>query len=678
MMHSSDFVMGELVPDGLAVRMLSRPLLSQPVVSAVFAAARLTRGGSARADIYCGWGRKATGLRAQSLARRYNAECWLLEDGFLRSVERADPALSMVIDDHGIFYDASVPSRLEQLIPVPIDAAEYWRACNIQQQWCQAGVSKYNDAPEFSGVLPENYVLVLDQVCGDASISYGRASAASFQHMLAAALAENPDSTVVVKVHPDAYTRGKVGHFDPRQLATMPRVVVIAENCHLVRLLDAAQAVYVVTSQVGFEALLRHKTVRCFGMPFYAGWGLTIDEQTLEGRRGHASLAQLIHAALVRYSVYMDPFTQQLCEIETIIEYVRMQRSMRCRFALYGDLAATGFSRWKRPVLSAFLRGHPLTFFSDPSSVLVNQGAMTPVVWGSDRGAGLQRSLIRVEDGFLRSSGLGADLITPLSWVFDDLGMYYDARTVSRLEYILSSQDFDDSLLERAMNLRARIVSEGVSKYNLAGSRWSRPANAARVVLVPGQVENDASLRFGGCGITTNLALLQAVREQCPDAWIVYKPHPDVVSGLRRGDIDSAAYQALADEIVLNGESTQMLAEVDEVHTMTSLLGFEALLRNRNVVCYGHPFYSGWGLTTDVTPIPRRTARRTLDELVAAALILYPVYVSRKTGSYCSPEQAVNELIEWKQAGPSRMPIWRRLLRVVLRLWAASGLRKYA
>jgi capsular polysaccharide export protein len=35
--------------------------------------------------------------------------------------------------------------------------------------------------------------------------------------------------------------------------------------------------------------------------------------------------------------------------------------------------------------------------------------------------------LWRMEDGFIRSSGLGSDLLAPLSLVLDKTGIYYDA-----------------------------------------------------------------------------------------------------------------------------------------------------------------------------------------------------------------------------------------------------------
>ena len=87
-----------------------------------------------------------------------------------------------------------------------------------------------------------------------------------------------------------------------------------------------------------------------------------------------------------------------------------------------------------------------------------------------------------------------------------------------------------------------------------------------------------------------------------------------------------------------------LLARVDEVHTLTSLTGFEALLRGIPVVTYGQPFYAGWGLTTDLNPPARRTRKLLLDALVAGVLILYPHYIDPVTSLACGPETVLDRL----------------------------------
>jgi len=332
-----------------------------------------------------------------------------------------------------------------------------------------------------------------------------------------------------------------------------------------------------------------------------------------------------------------------------------------------GTIYACDFSSWKRPAVRRFFEGANVVFVR--SALAVPAGA-TLAVWGRKPIPGpLADSvkLIRLEDGFLRSVGLGADLIRPLSWVGDSRGIYYDATAPSDLEHLLATTAFSPELRRRAQSLRERIVACGLTKYNLGQSSWQRPNTAQRVLLVPGQVESDASLRYGAPGLRTNLGLLRAVRAANPQAYLVYKPHPDVLAGLRAKGAGEAEASACCDEQVADVGMDAMLAEVDEVHVLTSLAGFEALLRGKPVTCHGQPFYAGWGLTTDTQPLPRRRRRLNLDELVAGALLLYPRYMSRDSGRLISAEQALDELLAWRAADGRGVPWWRKLFRVVLR-----------
>jgi len=328
---------------------------------------------------------------------------------------------------------------------------------------------------------------------------------------------------------------------------------------------------------------------------------------------------------------------------------------------------ALGFSAWKKPVVRGFFEGAKVVFVDSAGQVPKDS---TLAVWGLNPIPGTLAEgvrLIRLEDGFLRSVGLGADLIRPVSWVGDRSGIYYDATRPSDLELLLQSKEFTAKELDRAKDFRKRVVALGLTKYNLGRAVWQRPAGAGRVILVPGQVESDASLRFGAPGLRTNIGLLRAVREANPNAYLVYKPHPDVLAGLRAAGEGEGAALAWCDERVEDADMAALLAEVDEVQVLTSLTGFEALLRGKAVTCHGQPFYSGWGLTEDKIPHPRRNRRLSLDELVAGALIAYPRYLSRADGRPISPEQAVEELLAWRGRDSGRLPWWRFLFRIALR-----------
>jgi capsular polysaccharide export protein len=617
------------------------------------------------------WGRKPSAARAQALAARWRLPLLRLEDGFLRSVGlgAVEPPLSLVVDDVGIYYDASASSRLERCILSPLNPSQRERARGLIAIWRAERVSKYNHAREFGGRLPARYVLVADQTAGDASLRFGLAEASSFQRMLEAALVENPACTVLLKVHPEVMAGTKTGHYDLANLSRHPRIQVLAEDVHPPSLIEHAEAVYAVTSQIGFEGLLWGKRVRTFGLPFYAGWGLTEDDLAAPERRGVVPLENLVHAALVDYPRYLDPETGRRCEAERLLAWMGLQRRRREHFPL--ELSALDFSCWKRPIVRNFFQGSRVRFVRRAPAVPTGT---TLAVWGHKPVAGTLPDsvrLLRLEDGFLRSVGLGADLVRPLSWVMDGRGIYYDATRPSDLEHLLQTTSFDESLLVRAGALREQLVTAGLTKYNVGAKGWQGPiaeeSTKKRLILVPGQVESDASLAYGAPGLCRNLDLLRAVREANPEAYVIYKPHPDVVAGLRRQGAGEGGAALWCDELVVDVAMGELLPRIDEVHTLTSLTGFEALLRGKRVVCYGQPFYAGWGLTEDKLPVARRSRQLTLDELVAGVLIEYPTYVSRTTGRFTTPERALEELQLWRKLGASGWPWWRKALRWVLR-----------
>jgi capsular polysaccharide export protein len=219
----------------------------------------------------------------------------------------------------------------------------------------------------------------------------------------------------------------------------------------------------------------------------------------------------------------------------------------------------------------------------------------------------------------------------------------------------LRETTFPPALLQRARLLMARLVSEGITKYSAGATRveLAVPVGTRRL-LVPGQVANDLSVRLGGAGVAGNEDLLARVRAANPDAYIVYKPHPDVEAGHRPGAMLDAHSLRHANIVLRGVPMAALITAVDEVHTLTSLAGYEALLRNRRVVVHGQPFYAGWGLTEDLAPLPRRDRKLSLEELSAGLLLLYARYVDPVTGIPCPAEVLLDRLATptlWR-AGP--------------------------
>jgi capsular polysaccharide export protein len=471
--------------------------------------------------------------------------------------------------------------------------------------------------------------------------------------MLDAALAENPADRVVIvmpgvigdTLHPslaDAAARG---------------ALIIGRDLDPWALVERAARVYSAGGETGFLALIAGVAVSAFGRAFYTGWGATDDRALVPQRPFRRTIDEIFAGAVLIATRYRDPFRNIGAAFDEIVailaDWRRLDEANR-RIAV-----CVGMSFWKRRRIADFVRssaGVPVfrrTASGALDAALRQREAPGRAIagWASRLPAGIAAAaaragvtLILVEDGFIRSVGLGSDFLPPASLVFDTSGMYYDPRVKSDLETLLGEAEFAPALVARAQRLAAQLVARGITKYNLAdrGPGVAVPSGK-RGILVPGQVEDDLSIQLGGGEVRTNLALLAQVRAANPGAFIIYKPHPDVMAGHRLGAVPEAEARRFADAVVREASTAALLAIVDELHTMTSLAGFEALLRGRRVVVYGRPFYAGWGLTTDQLP-QGRARPLSLDELAAGVLILYPRYLDPLTRLPCGPEVVIERL----------------------------------
>ncbi|MBC2777433.1 capsular polysaccharide biosynthesis protein [Parasphingopyxis marina] len=643
------------------------------------------RSPSAATDAIAGWGYKPTAKHARALAEKRGLPYIALEDGFLRSIdlgEAGTPPLSLVADDLGIYYDARGPSRIETLLEdggwqTPELLA---RAEAAMQRIAETGLGKTNAAPPFDPrTLPEKSrrrVLVIDQTLGDASIEGGLADTGRFAEMLETARKDEPDAEIIVRRHPAVAAGLKKGCIPARSLRG---VTLVDEEARAADIIAKVDSVYCVTSLAGFEALIQGKDVRCFGMPFYAGWGATRDEIGCKRRTAKRSTVEIFAAAYLLYSRYVDPISGEPTTLEATIDRLLHWRMMADRNE--GHFAAIGFTPWKRAAVRNILSGPRNSISFHRSVITARHKARATggkiLIWSGKEDAETRDALARasvpvwrMEDGFLRSRGLGSDFHLPASVVLDDRGIYYDRHTASRLETTLEHRALPPELTARAARLRESLVAAGISKYNVGDAPELTPVPGKETLLVVGQVEDDRSIERGTADIATNLGLLEAARADYPGAHLVYKPHPDVETGNRKGGIAEADLDRLADQVVRNANIDLCLGACDRLATMTSLAGFEALLRGKPVTTYGGPFYAGWGLTEDRLALDRRTRRLTLDELVAGTLLLYPRYIHPPTGLPCTAEEIVSWLSEDAPAPGHKRWRWLRAL------WASVSGKK--
>lgn len=266
------------------------------------------------------------------------------------------------------------------------------------------------------------------------------------------------------------------------------------------------------------------------------------------------------------------------------------------------------------------------------------------------------RTFLCVEDGFIRSVGLGKSGAPAISVVVDDLGLYLDAVSPSRIERLIATSH-TPAWLDAGARIRGRITTARISKYNIGRThslepRGSQPEDARRKrVILADQVYGDRSVVGALAGAHTFSRMLADARAASSHAEIVIRPHPDVTSGYRRGYLSAheTGFANTPDGL----DAASVLDDCDEVWTVSSQLGFEALLRGIPVRTYGMPFYAGYGLTDDVAvgdaAVVARARRRgsltgpaAIDALAAASFIRYPRYAHPDTGSPMFADDAID------------------------------------
>lgn len=533
--------------------------------------------------------------------------------------------LGLIIDRNGACNAGAQRSDLEQHLATALldDRAALDHAGELVERLIFSGLYGSNSGAPDVTTPPAPYTIVI----AEPALGLDR-----LREMLVFAQTEHPGMP--------AYVWNESGTSELDDVDLGDRVSIVPVGTNYWTLLEGAAGVYCHSSFAGFLAIYAGHKPRVFGTPFYAGWGLTQDETDLPHRRRALTRAQLFLGAMIEFPFWYDPFEDARADLSRVVDIIEAEHSVLR--ADHGPKVAVDLSAWKRP--------HMRGFFGQTGSLRFGRKATEEnelvLHWGMKNPD--ETSSVRIEDGFLRSKGLGAAHFAPLSLVADDLGMYFDATGESRLEKLISaSVDLPRSAIARAERLRRRVLDLRITKYNLGQSASILASSDQKMILVPGQVEDDASIRYGCDTVSTNLALLERARMENPDAFLIYKPHPDVVAGLRAGEIAATQAQELANAVLPDASPADLLDLVDEVWTMTSLMGFEALMRGKAVTCLGLPFYAGWGLTQDLgLATLRRKERPTLDQLVHAALIDYPRYLDPKTGLICPPEVIVDRLAD--------------------------------
>ncbi|MDR2341931.1 MAG: capsular polysaccharide biosynthesis protein [Campylobacteraceae bacterium] len=617
-----------------------------------------------KSGVFYGWGRKKSGFEAISLAKKHKTSFVLLEDGFIRSLGLESDlfaSFSLIEDSVGIYYDATKESTLERILNSYDFKNDKKLLTEAEEAICfiiKHNISKYNHAKELS----EDYfqdnskkrVLIIAQTKNDVSLKYGLSDKFSILNIIKTAKEENENADIYLKIHPQALNKTKESDISIKDIPSYCKI--ITEDVNPISLLKKMDKVYTKTSQMGFEALLLGKECVCFGMPFYAGWGATDDRIKCERRVQKRDIQEIFAAAYILYTKYCNPYKNiplTLMQAMQSIIYIKNNNIHKKGFFF-------GFSRWKHNFIKPFFENEQFIkkIFINPvfgknhlKIALRKKLDKNSVIyiWGKKPFKEVEEyakkhsiPMLRVEDGFIRSIYLGSDLTRPYSLVIDKYGIYFDATQKSELEEILNETKFNDKIIKDAKDIQTFLINNHISKYNIYKHDNINIKTDKKILLVVGQVDDDASIIYGSQNMS-NLSLLKIVREKNPQSYIIYKPHPDVLVKNRIGKLSKKDVLLYADKVIKNVSPDSVFKICDEVHTITSLVGFEALLRGKKVITYGMPFYAGWELTDDMLTNDRRKRKLTIYELIAGVLILYPRYINPKNYKLCDIKAFLSE-----------------------------------
>jgi capsular polysaccharide export protein len=590
-------------------------------------------------EAIAGWGTKSRSRYAMEAAARRGLPYIALEEGFLRSVgfgqQYVEP-LSLIIDPVGIYYDSTRPSWLENLLAEgPLDDPKLLTRAEAAIDLLRTEkLTKFNTAPtideeDLDAQVGEDFVLIVDQTYNDESVLRSGAGPKPFSTMLRQARLDHPDRRIVIKSHTTVLNTAGPGYFTARNDQD-DRVVVFDRDINPWQLLERCHAVYTVSSQLGFEALMAGKPVTCFGLPFYAGWGLTRDRVACPRRQRRRSLAQVFAAAYLLYPRYIDPYLGQRCEFERVAEillHLRARNEMNRVSTSLAGLdperlpAARRLYRRLGGSLTVVKHGDELTTGPEESRsrVLLSEDIAMEIIGrgDQDRLAAARILVAPIAERLLAPTLAGR----PLGFRRAPLAEVSFGRDAWRER--LAAMPFGPHDRHRARDLIATL--RGLDRH--LGNHFSSTAVpdtiAALAVIETEDWRHPETLR----------ALLARLREQgaggTQGATVMASPRWRELANLAR----EATPHAGPDPVIVPSEAIPALvARAAEIHVLGSPAGILGLVHGAKVVVHGDPIYAGWGLTEDLGEVPRLGRRLSIEELIAGLVLRDHDYLDPHSG----------------------------------------------
>jgi capsular polysaccharide export protein len=610
-----------------------------------------------------------------NFAHKHKLNAIQIEDAFIGYLKNSQGKMVNI----GLYWDESAGiyySSRQNIITQTINNTNYTdenlkEAEILMQRIAAHQITKHNKTfqPKFTPSPEAAPILLIDQVYGDSSLLENHHGKKEFEKMYNAAVKQANGRKIYIKTHP----MGK-GYLE--EIHKKTEVILIKEDHNIYEILNQMEEIWTVSSQAGFEALLSGKKVRTFGTPFYAGYGMTEDDIHIPNRQ-QTTIEALFYASYIKACRYFIAGVE--CTLEEIVNVIIEHKRLVAKDSQIKRLFIFNIPIWKRYSMLAFLFGkntkrihisnHTQLQAYSPNSqdAILRWGYSKTDEYLTAYAENNNIPIMTFEDGFLRSVGLGSDLTLPYSLVIDKHGIYYNYHQKSELEVILQDLKLTEYEITRAKKLQEALKITNISKYNITqshGEPLHTNNNSKHIILITGQVADDMSIIKGGTTIFDYETLVKKVRAENPDAYIIYKHHPDVVAKNRKGYISNALLLQYVDLTVQHAHIIDLIRISDEIHTLTSLAGFEGLIHGKKVTHYALPFYGGYGFTTDKCGISHSRKQTDFNTFLYATLCIYARYTIPNTHIALTPEVIIKVLYnEMQNKQPEKQTyIERRLL----------------
>jgi capsule polysaccharide export protein KpsC/LpsZ len=311
-----------------------------------------------------------------------------------------------------------------------------------------------------------------------------------------------------------------------------------------------------------------------------------------------------------------------------------------------------GFSNWKFFFIEKFIKGKFL--FSTKKINFINlffHILFAPTkpkniyIWGYEIGHWallvskiFNIKISRVEDGYLRSFYLGKEHNQANSLVIDNESLHFDKNGKSIIHELIS-EEIDEKITNQHAEYFIKFCKNNfITKYSAINKTHLKTIEqinnlfpAANFIGVVGQKPNDKSMIYGNPKSYSNFSIFYKALKENKDSIIIFKQHPDVV--------DNSLTDILVKLFCIFSKRTFFIKDKflspiyfinrsNVIYTISSTIGFEALIHDKKTVVFGTPFYAGYGLTEDRVKIERKKKLITKEQLIYNYIYRYCKYSS--------------------------------------------------